>query len=94
MTKKKAVKKKVKKETCVYYFTYIPESDVYPRLKFEQTESTSYEVQTLKKELDRYQKLSNKMAKLLMELATGNDVHDKADKLVEKHFPKIYRSYV
>lgn len=45
------------------------------------------------KESDEWKKVASKMAKLLMDLGEGNDVHDKANRLVKKHFPKIYKSY-
>ena len=46
-----------------------------------------------KKQAEDWEKIARKMAKILMDLAQGNDAHDQADKIVKKHFPKLYKSY-
>jgi hypothetical protein len=40
-----------------------------------------------------WEKIAKKMAKLLMDLGAGEDVHNEAYKIVEKHFPKLYKKY-
>jgi hypothetical protein len=42
---------------------------------------------------EKWEKIAKSMAKVLMDLGEGQDEHDKANRLVKKHFPKIYQSY-
>lgn len=46
-----------------------------------------------KKKVPDYQRLARKMARILMWLGAGEDEHDKAYRLVEKHFPDIYKEF-
>lgn len=42
---------------------------------------------------EHWKKIAKQMAKVIMDLGEGNDAHDKGNALVEKHFPKLYKSY-
>lgn len=45
-------------------------------------------------EAEYWKNIAKQMSKLLMDLGDGHDVHTKADNLVKKHFPEIYKEYL
>lgn len=53
----------------------------------------SWELEEAKKEAKKWRKIAREMAKVLMDLSEGHDEHDTANKLVKKHFLKLYQSY-
>lgn len=55
---------------------------------------TSDKIENLETELIKYMKLAKRMARMLMDLGAGNDVHNEADNCVKKHFPEIYKRYL